>query len=89
MTSVGQHENEARDLTITTYREAVVRRPHMYFGSGPRSDWPLVILAWTARDLTHLASASQHSVETTVFRDGQFEVHAREARISVHAELAP
>jgi hypothetical protein len=79
--TVGQDDYTARDLTPLTFRDAVLRRPGMYFGTHPRSDWPLMMLAWTTSDLMDRAAASQHSVEATVHRDGQFEVHGRELTI--------
>jgi hypothetical protein len=79
--AVSQDDYTAIDLTPLTLRDAVLRRPGMYFGAHPRSDWPLVMLAWTTSDLMGRAATSQHDIDVTVHRDGQFEVHGCELTI--------
>jgi hypothetical protein len=74
-------EYEAPDLEVLAYREAVLRRPGMFFEPGPRSTWPLVMLAWTAIDLMMRAGSSQHIVEAAVLRDGRFKVSVRDATV--------
>jgi hypothetical protein len=67
----------AADLTVVTLREAVLRRPGMYFGSFAATDWPLVILAWTVLDLLELAPADSPRIQVTVRSNGRFDASVR------------
>jgi hypothetical protein len=60
----------AAEITHLTLREAVLRRPGVYFGSFTPADWPLVILGWTVLDLLGVASDQSPRAQITVGSDG-------------------
>jgi hypothetical protein len=76
-----RHGYSAAHITPLTLREAVKRRPGMYFGTFATSDWPLVILAWTVLDLLDLAPAENPVAEVTVRSDGSVSASVRRASV--------
>ncbi len=69
-------------LKILTLREAVMRRPTMYFGDYAASDWPLVIAAWTATELLDYAVGPEPHVDVTLHRDGDLSAAVVGARVT-------
>lgn len=76
-------------LTALTLREAVVRRPAMYFGTYPTADWPLVIAVWTATDLLHYAVGPEPQVGVTLHDGGDLSAEVLGARVEWPATAKP
>jgi hypothetical protein len=72
----------AASLKVLTLREAVLRRPAMYFGSYPASDRPLVIAAWTATTLLDYAVGPDPQVDVTLHRGGGLSAEVVGARLT-------
>ncbi|WP_433087490.1 hypothetical protein ACQP1P_16195 [Dactylosporangium sp. CA-052675] len=83
MEGVDGHPNySAADLEIVTLREAVARRPAMYFGDYAAEDWPLVIAAWTATDLLDYVVTPRPRAMVTLHRDGDVSAAVSGARLT-------
>jgi hypothetical protein len=78
----GDREYSAADLTLVTLREAVARRPAMYFGDYPAADWPLVIAAWTAIDLLDYVATPEPRAMVTLHRGGDISAAVSGARLT-------
>lgn len=72
----------AADLKFVTFREAVARRPAMYFGGYAAEDWPLVIAAWTATDLLDYVATPEPVAMVTLHRDGGLSAAVSGARLT-------
>jgi hypothetical protein len=81
--------NAAEAATPSTLRDAVARRPAMYFGPVDPPDWPLVIVLWNILEALDLEPADG-AVEVTVRADGRFASSVRRASmlVSAHAQTA-
>jgi hypothetical protein len=69
------------DIKVVTLREAVLRRPSMYFGDYRPPDWPLVIAAWTAAEMLDYAVLPQRQAAVTLHRNGDLSGSVARARI--------
>lgn len=72
----------AADLKSVTLREAVARRPAMYFGGYAAEDWPLVIAAWTVTDLLDYVATTEPVAMVTLHRDGELSAAVSGARLT-------
>lgn len=87
---VDSHRNySAADLEIVTLREAVARRPAMYFGDYTAEDWPLVIAAWTATDLLDYVVTPRSHAMITLHRNGDLSAAAPGARLTCRVTAQP
>jgi hypothetical protein len=69
------------DIQVLTLREAVLRRPAMYFGDFRPPDWPLVIAAWTAAQMLDYAVPPRRRATLTLHRNGDLSATIARARI--------
>jgi hypothetical protein len=82
---VRRRDYSPADITVVTLREAVLRRPAMYFGDYRPSDWPLVIAAWTAAELLDYQTRPARQVILTLHRGGDLSATAAGARVPCSA----
>jgi hypothetical protein len=75
-------EYSPTDITVLTLREVVARRPAMYFGDYPPSDWPLVIAAWTAHTVLDYVVGPHPRVDVTLHRFGDLSAAVAGARLT-------
>jgi hypothetical protein len=68
------NEYTAADIVPLTMREAIEKRPAMYFGDRPRSDWPLVMMGMTVLKLARHVPSPARTVQVTVHAAGDFTV---------------
>jgi hypothetical protein len=79
---VARHPDYSQgDLKVVTLREAVLRRPAMYFGGYRPPDWPLVIAAWTAAEMLDYAVPPRRQAAVTLHRNGDLSASVAMARI--------
>jgi hypothetical protein len=83
-----QPDYTAVSLTAVTLREAVSRRPGMYFGAFEPVDWPLVIMAWTILDLVDLAPAQDSHAAVRMLPDGVFDVSVQHGTLPCPARAS-
>lgn len=66
-------------VPLTSMREAIEKRPDMYFGGRPRSSWPLDMMALTVIKLGRHVPSPDRIAQVTVHADGHFTVSVRGA----------
>jgi len=69
------------DIQVMTLREAVSRRPGMYFGEYQQPDWPLVMAAWTAHEMLDYLVPPRRQATVTLHGNGDLSASVARARI--------